>query len=155
MRDAAIVRREEILREPAHHDRKPEGRKDLHHAGIGLGADRKSYNQEIDRGPEYEQRRCHQRRRQQGIDREEREQKERRIHRDHQKFAMGEIDDIHQAEDQRQPHGDQAVEQPHQKAAGETLNDGLSGHAPCPRFLFPVTSSARWLQQLPPAPGRW
>src|ERR1700722_2508354 len=46
---------------------------------------------------------------------------------------MGEVHDVHEAEDQRQSHGDQAVEQPHQKAAGETLNDGLGGHAPCPR----------------------
>src|ERR1700748_875212 len=36
MRDAAIIRREEELRQPAHHDGEPEGGKDLHHAGIGF-----------------------------------------------------------------------------------------------------------------------
>ena len=41
---------------------------------------------------------------------------------------MGEVHDVHQAEDQRQARGDQAVEQPHQQAAGETLDDGFGGH---------------------------
>ena len=41
---------------------------------------------------------------------------------------MGEVHHVHQAEDQRKPDGDQAVEQPHQEAAGETLDDGFGGH---------------------------
>ena len=45
---------------------------------------------------------------------------------------MGEIDDVHQAEDEREPHRDQAVEQAHQQAAGETLDDDLGGeHQVC------------------------
>src|SRR6476660_7532466 len=56
MRDAAIVRREEKLREAAHHDGEPEGRENLHHAGIGLRPDREAHDQEIDHGAEREQR---------------------------------------------------------------------------------------------------
>ena len=123
--DAAIVRREEELRQPAHHDRKPEGGEDLHHAGIGLGPHREAHDQQIDHRAEHEQRRGDQRRRQQRIDREEREQEEGRVHRDHQELAMGEVHDVHQAEDQRQADRDQAVEQPHQQAARETLDNGL------------------------------
>ncbi len=40
---------------------------------------------------------------------------------------MGEIHDIHQAEDQRKPHGDQAVEQAHQQAGSEALDNRLGG----------------------------
>ena len=122
MGDAAIVRREEELREAAHHDRKAEGREDLHHAGIGFRPHRKAHDQQIDHRPEHEQRRRDQRRRQQRIDREEREQEERRVHRDHQEFAVGEVHDVHQAEDQREADGDQPVEQPHQ--AGRSPDSG-------------------------------
>ena len=132
MGDAAIIRREEELRHAAHHDRKAEGGEDLHHAGIGLGAYRKAHDQEIDHGAKHEQRRRHQRRRQQRIDREEREQEERRVHRDHQEFAMGEIHDVHQAEDQREADRDQPVEQPHQEAARQALDNGLGCHTVSP-----------------------
>src|SRR5450631_816639 len=44
---------------------------------------------------------------------------------------MREIYDVHQAEDQRQTDRDQAVEQPHQQAAGERLDDGLGGQRRC------------------------
>ncbi len=128
MGDAAIIRREEELREAAHHDGQPEGRENLHHAGIGFGPDRKAHDQEIDGRPEHEQRRGNQRRRQQRIDGKEREQEERRVHRDHQEFAVGEVHDVHQSEDQRQADGDEPVEQAHQEAAGEALDDGLGGH---------------------------
>ena len=45
---------------------------------------------------------------------------------------MREVHDVHQAEDQRQADGDQPVEQPHQEAAGQTLDDGLGCHRHCP-----------------------
>jgi hypothetical protein len=133
--DAAIIRREEELRQSAHHDRKPEGREDLHHAGIGLGPHRKAHDQEIDRRAEHQQGRRHQRRREQGIDGEEREQEEGRVHRDHQEFAMGEIHHVHQPENQRQPDGDQAVQQAHEAPGGKALNDGLGGHKRLSRFF--------------------
>src|SRR6201982_915328 len=128
MRDTAVIRREEKRAQPAQDDRNPEGGENLHHAGIGFRPHRKAHDQEIDHRPEHEQRRRNQRRRQQGIDGKEREQEEGRVHRDHQEFAVGEVHDVHEAEDQRQSHRDQAVEQPHQKTAGETLDDGLGGH---------------------------
>jgi len=55
MRDAAIIRREEELRQAAHDDGEPKGRKDLHHAGIGFGPDRKAHDQEINHRAEDEQ----------------------------------------------------------------------------------------------------
>ncbi len=125
MGDAAIVRREEELRQAAHDDGKPEGGEDLHHAGIGLGTDRKPHDQQIDHRTKHEQRSRDQRRRQQGIDRKEREQEERRIHRDHQEFAMGEVDDVHQPEDQRAPYGNQSVEQPHQRPLDDRLSEAI------------------------------
>ena len=132
MRDAAVVRREEVLRQAAHDDGEAEGREDLHHAGVGLGAHRKAHDQQIDHRAEHEQRRGDQRRRQQRIDREEHEQEERRVHRDHQEFAVGEIHDVHQAEDQREAYGDQPVEQPHQEAARQALDDGFGCHQDAP-----------------------
>ncbi|GAA0014155.1 hypothetical protein BDS110ZK25_09810 [Bradyrhizobium diazoefficiens] len=39
---------------------------------------------------------------------------------------MGEVHDVHQAEDQREADGDQSVEQAHEQAARETLDNGLS-----------------------------
>ena len=132
MRDAAIIRREEELRQAAHDDGETEGREDLHHAGIGFGAHRKAHDQQIDHRAEHEQRRRDQRRRQQGIDGEEREQEERRVHRDHQEFAVREVHDVHQAEDQREADGNQPVEQPHQEAAGQALDDGFGGHRVAP-----------------------
>ncbi len=51
-----------------------------------------------------------------------------RMHRDHQEFAVGEVDDVHQAENQRKADGDQPVEQPHQEAARQALENGLGGH---------------------------
>src|ERR1700692_3029841 len=47
-------------------------------AAMGLGPAREAHDQEIDHRPEHEQRRRDQGRRQQRIDRKEREQKERR-----------------------------------------------------------------------------
>ena len=153
MGNAAIVRREEELRHAAHDDGEPEGGEDLHHAGIGFRSHRKAHDQEIDHRPEHEQRSGNQRRRQQGIDGEEGEQEERRIHRDHQEFAVREIHDVHQPEDQREPHGNQPVEQPHQQAAGQTLDNGLGCHGPRPRCR-PLTSSARRLRRRRLAAGR-
>ena len=158
MSDAAIVRREEELRQAAHDDREAEGREDLHHAGIGLRAHRKAHDQQIDHRAEHEQRRRDQRRRQQGIDREEREQEERRVHRDHQEFAMGEVHDVHQAEDQREADGDEPVEQPHQQAARQALDDGLGCHEPsaAQRFTVSLTFIGQiGLGNRPPAAGRW
>ena len=114
MRDAAVIRRKEVLRQAAHDDRQAKRREDLHHAGIGFCAHGKAHDQQIDHRPEHEQRRRDQRRGQQGVDREECEQEERRIHRDHQEFAVGEIHDVHQAEDQREADGDETVEQAHE-----------------------------------------
>src|ERR1700740_3589679 len=45
---------------------------------------------------------------------------------------MGEVDDVHQTEDERKPHGDQSVEQPHQEAARQTLHDCFCCHGPSP-----------------------
>src|SRR5216683_5891605 len=139
MGDAAIIRGEEVLREAAHDDGEPERRENLHHAGIGFRPDREAHDQEIDHRTEYKQRRRDQGRCQQRIDRKEREQKERRVHRDHEELAMSEVHHVHQAEDQRQPHGDQAVEQPHQEARGKTLDDGLGRHGPY--FIGQVASA--------------
>src|SRR3954451_18088670 len=41
---------------------------------------------------------------------------------------MGEVHDVHQAEDQREADGDQSVEQAHEEAARETLDNGLGCH---------------------------
>src|ERR1700680_3914948 len=57
MRDAAIVRGEEELREAAHHDSEPEGGENLHHAGIGFRPHREAHDQQIDRRAKHEQRR--------------------------------------------------------------------------------------------------
>ena len=155
MRDAAIVRREEELRQAAHHDRQAEGGEDLHHAGIGFRPHRKADDQEIDHRAEHEQRGGDQRRRQQRVDRKEREQEERRVHRDHQEFAVGEVHDVHQAEDQREADGDQAVEQPHQQAAGEALDDGLGCHRPPPLVPAGLLHRPERLRRWRPAAGRW
>ena len=44
---------------------------------------------------------------------------------------MGEVHDVHQPEDQREPDGDKPVEQPHQEAARQALDDGLGCHDRC------------------------
>ncbi len=41
---------------------------------------------------------------------------------------MGEVHDVHQAEDQREPDGDETVEQSHEEAARQALDDGFGGH---------------------------
>ena len=47
---------------------------------------------------------------------------------------MGEVHDVHQAEDQREPDGDEGVEQPHQQAARQALDDGLGCHEHCSKY---------------------
>ncbi|MGY3080711.1 hypothetical protein ACVWZZ_007119 [Bradyrhizobium sp. LM6.10] len=47
---------------------------------------------------------------------------------------MGEVHDVHQAEDQREADGDQSVEQTHEKAARETLDNGLGCQKSVPRI---------------------
>src|SRR4051794_31154873 len=44
---------------------------------------------------------------------------------------MGEVHDVHQPEDQREAYGDETVEQAHQEAAREALDNGLGGHEKC------------------------
>ncbi len=94
---------------------------------LAFAPHRKPHDQQINHRAEYEQCGRDQWRGQQRIDRKEREQEERRVHRDHQELAMGEVHDVHQPEDQREADRDQAVEQPHQQTAGETLDNGLGG----------------------------
>ena len=53
---------------------------------------------------------------------------------------MGEVHHVHQAEDQRQPNGDQAVEQAHQQAAGERLDDGFGGQSMLPSHVVPANA---------------
>jgi hypothetical protein len=56
-------------------------------------------------------------------------QPERRKHRQHQVFAMGEIDDVHQSEDQAQAGCDQGVDQAHQQPADDRLRYDFKCHS--------------------------
>ena len=47
---------------------------------------------------------------------------------------MGEVHDVHQAEDQREAYGNQPVEQPHQEAARQALDNGLGCHQHCSKY---------------------
>ena len=46
-----------------------------------------------------------------------------RIHSDHQKFAMGEVDDVHHPEDDGQAKGHQGKEKAHQDSLKNRIND--------------------------------
>ena len=113
------------MSQTAHDDGESEGGEDLHHADVGLGAHGEADHAEIDQRPECEQRRGDDRRREQRIEQEGDREPEGRVHRRHQELAVGEIDDVHQPENEREPHRNQPVEQPHQQAARETLDDDL------------------------------
>jgi hypothetical protein len=45
---------------------------------------------------------------------------------------MGEVHDVHQAEDEREADGDETVEQSHEEAARQALDDGFGGHRDTP-----------------------
>jgi hypothetical protein len=44
-----------------------------------------------------------------------------RIHSNHQKFAMGEVDDVHHPEDDGQPKGHQSEEKAHQDSLKQSI----------------------------------
>ena len=52
----------------------------------------------------------HQRQRQVGIEAEQLPEEEHRVHGEHQQAAMGEVDDVQDAVDQRQADGDQHID---------------------------------------------
>jgi len=53
------------------------------------------------------------------------EQPEGHVHAEHQKFAMGEIDDVHDSKYQRQTYTYEGVNATEQYAVYHELNDGL------------------------------
>ena len=55
---------------------------------------------------------------------------------------MGEVRDVHQAEDQREADRDQSVEQAHEKAARETLDNGLGCQKSVPRNALRISAGA-------------
>ncbi len=55
-----------------------------------------------------------------------------RVHADHEEFAMGEVDDVHDAEDDREPEGHQGKKKAHQ----DSLEDGIENDHTEPRFKF-------------------
>ena len=63
---------------------------------------------------------------------EHRPHDEGRVHRQHDEVAMGEVDDVHHAPDQRQPGGEQGVDGADQQAADDDLEeDGGHGARRC------------------------
>jgi hypothetical protein len=99
-----LRQREEIGAEPPEHrvaqqQRQPEGAENLRqHRPLHDGADQA----EIDHDAERREHNRRQRRADQRAGAEQREHHERDIHPEHDEIAMGEIDDVHHAPDQRQ-----------------------------------------------------
>jgi len=52
---------------------------------------------------------------------------ERRVHRQHDEIAVGEVHDVHHAPDERQPRGEQRVDRAEEEPSDDHLDDGC-GH---------------------------
>jgi hypothetical protein len=79
----------------------------------------------------------HQRQRDEGRDRQRQPQHRRHRENDegcqHDKVAMGQVDEAHDAEDQRQAGGEQGVEPAQEHALHDDVDDGAQGPRPSPR----------------------
>jgi len=131
MRDRAVIRGEEKLRKPLNQNGKAEGCEDLDHADIGLRAHRIAHDACIDEGAEDEHQRHHEGQGNQRVEPREEPQAEHRIHGEHEKLTMGEIDHIHQSEDQREADCNEGIDEPHQQTARQHLHDCLRRHCFC------------------------
>ena len=84
------------------------------------------------RHPEPEQEHHAQRRRHQRVEPERQIQPEHGVHADHHELAVGEVDDLHQPEDEAQARRDERVDEAHQEPADDGLDDDLGGQGILP-----------------------
>ena len=117
------IRGERPERGVAQHQRQAERAQDLRqHRAFG----------DVPHQPEIDDDAQHEQQRRRAGDEEDRTQlqqgegEERRIHRQHDEIAVGEVDDVHHAPDQRQAGGKQRIDRSHQQAADHHLQQDHS-----------------------------
>ena len=127
--DEIVGQRQEVGAEAPEHgvaqqQREPEGAEDLRqHRPFHDVADQP----EIDDDAERRQHQRRDRRADERSDAEHRPDHERDVHAEHDEIAMGEIDDVHHAPDQREAGREQRVDRAEQQAADDHLNED-GGH---------------------------
>ena len=123
--DHQEVHAPERLGRRAQEHREPEGGEDLgQHRGVEDPADEAP----VGRGPEREEQADGEGQRDERIEPPERPRPVAREHGDHQELAVGEVDDLHQPEDQRESGRDQRVDEAHEQTADDALQEDLGGH---------------------------
>jgi hypothetical protein len=127
--DAAEIRRPQKLRQRAQEHREAEGGAYLRQHGR---AEDVADDAVVGGDTHEEEQRRAQGHRVQGVEAEQRPQPERRVHADHHELAVGEVDDLHEPEDEAQPRRDEGVNEPHQQPADDGLNDDFPGHLEAP-----------------------
>ena len=114
----AVIGREQQQRDVHQQQGQRKGEKDLRHVAERQDpADQEVLQQHAD----HEQDRHRDGKRHQRIDPEARREEEADVHADHHEFALGEVDDLHDAEDQRDADAHQRIDSADQQA----VNDGL------------------------------
>ena len=98
--------------------------------------DERLHDEALQRPADHEEQSRHRNRGEDRIDMQRSEEHEGRIHRQHGEFAVGEIDDAHDAEDHRQPERHQPVDEPSQQPADGNVEIDVERHEPGP--LTPV-----------------
>jgi hypothetical protein len=135
----------QVLGQPAEEDHEPEAGEDLRQHGR---VDDAPDDRVVERRPEGEEQERRERQREDRVELPQGEAPEAGVHAQHQELAVGEVHDVHDAEDQRQAHGHQRVDQADEDAGEERLEQELRGHLePPPGALAPLACTGA-----PPGP---
>ena len=86
----------------------------------------------VGRHSEREQEHHAERRGHQRVEPERQVQPEHRVHADHHELTVGEVDDLHQPEDETQAGRDQRIDEAHQEPADDGLDHDFGGQDPLP-----------------------
>src|SRR2546426_11837676 len=123
--DEPEVRAPERLGGGAQEDGKTEGGEDLgEHGSAQDPPDEPVVDEQTEEGQEEDG----EGQRDEGIELQEGPRPERGEHRAHEEFPVGEVDDLHEAEDQGESGGDQRVDESHQEATDQPLDEHLGRH---------------------------
>ena len=118
--NGAVIRREQHQRQIEQQQRQREGQEDLRHV---VRPQHPADQEMLDQHADHEQHRHRDEKRKKRIDAELVGEEEADIHPDHHEFALGEVDDLDHAEDQRDADADERVD----AADEQAVDDGL-GH---------------------------
>ncbi len=70
----------------------------------------------------------HQRKREKRVEADERPEPKCRKHGEHEKLAVREVDDLHQPKNQAEPDRNEGIDEPHQQAGDQGLDDQVARH---------------------------